>query len=168
MLQLSKDNLKKSQHMMVQLANKKRSERIIKIGDWAYLKLQPYRQNSIVQRKSQKLAAKYFGPCQITEWIGAVAYKICLPTTATIHPLFHVSQLKWLVGNRRGQEDLPVESLEPTSQPQAILDWWMVKRRNQAATRVLVLWKGCPPSEATWEFTDELFSQISRICLWGQ
>jgi len=67
MLQLSKDNLKKSQHMMVQLANKKRSERIIKIGDWAYLKLQPYRQNSIVQRKSQKLAAKYFGPCQITE-----------------------------------------------------------------------------------------------------
>lgn len=134
---------------MVQLANKKRSERI-------YLKLQPYRQNAIVQRKSQKLAAKYFGPYQITEWIGAVAYKICLPTTATIHPLFQVSQLKWLVGNRRGQEDLPVESLEPTLQPQAILDWWVVKRRNQAATQVLVLWKGCPPSEATWEFTDEL------------
>jgi hypothetical protein len=51
----------------VQLANKKRSERIFKIGDWAYLKLQPYRQNAIVQRKSQKLAAKYFGPYQITE-----------------------------------------------------------------------------------------------------
>jgi hypothetical protein len=67
MLQLIKDNLKKSQHMMVQLANKKRSERIFKIGDWAYLKLQPYRQNSIAQRKSQKLAAKYFGPYQITE-----------------------------------------------------------------------------------------------------
>jgi hypothetical protein len=33
--------------------------------------------------------------------------------------------LKWLVGNRRGQEDLPVESLEPTLQPQAILDWLM-------------------------------------------
>jgi hypothetical protein len=32
----------------------------------------------------------------------------------------------------------------------------VVKRRNQAATQVLVLWKGCPPSEATWEFTDEL------------
>jgi hypothetical protein len=51
---------KKNIFFMVQLANKKRSERI-------YLKLQPYRQNAIVQRKSQKLAAKYFGPYQITE-----------------------------------------------------------------------------------------------------
>jgi hypothetical protein len=58
---------KKNIFFMVQLANKKRSERIFKIGDWAYLKLQPYRQNAIVQRKSQKLAAKYFGPYQITE-----------------------------------------------------------------------------------------------------
>jgi hypothetical protein len=43
MLKTIKDNLKLAQHRMIQLANKKRSEWIFKVGDWVYLKLQPYR-----------------------------------------------------------------------------------------------------------------------------
>jgi transposase InsO family protein len=38
-LKTIKDNLKVAQHRMTQLANKKHSERIFKIGDWVYLKL---------------------------------------------------------------------------------------------------------------------------------
>jgi len=38
-LKTIKDNLKVAQHRMIQLANKKRSERIFKVGDWVYLKL---------------------------------------------------------------------------------------------------------------------------------
>jgi hypothetical protein len=32
----------------------------------------------------------------------------------------------------------------------------MTRRKNQAATQVLIHWEGLPPADATWEFTDEL------------
>jgi hypothetical protein len=37
---------------------------------------------------------KYYGPFKIISKIGATAYKLQLPPTAEIHPVFHVSQLK--------------------------------------------------------------------------
>jgi hypothetical protein len=92
-LKTIKDNLKIDQHRMIQLANKKRSECIFKVGDWVYIKLQPYRQQAVNRRGSHKLATKYYGPYQIIEFIGAVAYKLsllsytpsvsCIPLEAT-------------------------------------------------------------------------------------
>jgi len=37
-------------------------------------------------------------------------------------------------------------------EPEAILEKKMVNRQNQAVTKVLLQWKGEPPSKATWEF----------------
>jgi hypothetical protein len=47
---------------MTMVANRKRSGRIFEINDYVYLKLQPYRQQSVAHRLSQKLAANYYGP----------------------------------------------------------------------------------------------------------
>ncbi|KAG7564023.1 Retrotransposon gag domain [Arabidopsis suecica] len=52
------------------------------IGDYVYVKLQPYRQNSVVLRSNQKLAPKYFGPYKIIDKCGVVAYKLDLPTSS--------------------------------------------------------------------------------------
>ena len=64
------------------------------MGDQVYLKLQPYIQTSIAPRANHKLSFKFYGPFPIIEKINAVAYKLQLPPQATVHPVFHVTQLR--------------------------------------------------------------------------
>jgi len=93
-LQLLKNNLHRAQHRMIQQVNSKRRDKEFAEEDWVYLKLQPYRQVSVHRRSSQKLAKRFYGPFRILHRIGPVAYELELPSTARIHPVFHVSLLK--------------------------------------------------------------------------
>jgi hypothetical protein len=95
-----KAHLLKSQERMKRYADSKRSERHFHVGDWIYLKLQPYRQISIQgTTKTHKLKQRFYDPFEILDKIRAVAYKLNLPMDSLIHPVFHVSQLKKCFGN---------------------------------------------------------------------
>ena len=61
----------------------------------------------MARRSNEKLAAKYYGPFEILEKIGAVAYKLQLPPSASIHPVFHVLQLRKAIGTNESLSTLP-------------------------------------------------------------
>ncbi|KAL8107544.1 uncharacterized protein LOC141673411 [Apium graveolens] len=143
-------------------SDKKRTDRTFKVGAEVYLKLQPYRQQSVHERRNHKLSAKYYGPYRVLDRIGQVAYKLKLPPSSKIHDIFHVSQLKGKMGNKKEvQTSLPGTSdtgiIDP--QPTAILDRKLVKRGNKPAVMVLIQWENGTAAEATWEHWEK-FSRL--------
>jgi hypothetical protein len=93
-----KENLAQAQSRIKNYADLKRSERQFIVGDIVYLKLQPFRCHAFGIHANLKLATKYYGAFKILEKIGLAAYRLQLPATADIHPIFHVSQLKKHIG----------------------------------------------------------------------
>jgi hypothetical protein len=104
-----KHNLQPAQNRMKKYADRKRSERELVVGDMAYMKMQPYRHSSLGIHNSLKLHSKFYGSFKVLQRKGQVAYKLLLPDNCTIHPVFHISQLKKHIG---GQSD---SSGEPAS-----------------------------------------------------
>lgn len=157
MILILKFHLLRAQHRMQQNADLHRNDRRFEIGDYVFVKLQPYRQKSVMIRGNQKLSPKYFGPYKILDTCGKVAYKLELSATSYIHLVFHVSQLKEFVGNITVATQLPVESSDVLiREPELIVERKMVQRQGRALTKVLVKWANEPVEEATWEFLFDL------------
>jgi hypothetical protein len=93
-----RQHLLRMQQRMKAQADKHRTEREFAVGEEVFLKLQPYIQPFVARRANHKLAFKFFGPYQIMERIGQVAYKLKLPESSRVHPVFRVSQLKPCIG----------------------------------------------------------------------
>ncbi|GMI77062.1 hypothetical protein HRI_001375500 [Hibiscus trionum] len=150
---------------MKQQADKKRAECEFQKGDKVFLKLQPYRRQSVQSRISQKLSPKWFGPFPIAERIGKVAYKLELPSGSRIHPVFHVSQLKKQVGTEEIQAHLPLIGPDGgiSKEPVRILDRRIGKKGNRAVTEVLVEWTNTFPEDATWEVLYQLQQQFPEF-----
>lgn len=149
-----KENLAKAQNKMKTFADAHRSERVFEVGDWVFLKLQPYKQQTVSIRRNLKLASKYFGPFQILEKIGAVAYKLKLPPEARIHPIFHVSLLKKKVGNiDKISESLPTmgNTGQCLLEPEKVLKRRVILRDSLPVVQYLIKWNHLGEEEASWE-----------------
>lgn len=105
-----------------------------------YLKLRtydPYRQAFVAQHRNEKLTPCYFGPYEMIEKIGKVAYKLKLPPHSV-----HASQLKKAVLTNEKVHSLPLilsSTIEWNVEPEEIVG--IRKGVDSAKPEVLVRWK---------------------------
>ena len=158
-VQLLKDNLNLAQNQMKQQEDQHHSERSFDVGDWVFLRLQPYKQMSLKQyKKDNKLLPKCYGPYKVLQNIGTMAYKLDLPTSSRVHSVFHVSCLKKVIG-----ENLPVQTIFPELdeegkiilEPEAVIETRTRQLQNRSISEYLIKWKNLPTKDSTWE--DENF-----------
>ncbi|XP_058766771.1 uncharacterized protein LOC131640391 [Vicia villosa] len=130
-----KANLKKSQIQMEKQANNKRRDFTFQTGDLVLLKLQPYRQQTVSRRTSQKLSKRFFGPYKVIQRVGEVAYLLDLPSSSKVHPVVHVSLLRPYFSNTASEGFRPLpgdaalsfdNSLVDDSQPPSMDDTRML------------------------------------------
>jgi len=167
MNELIKQHLSRAQLRMKKQADKKRSERQFQVGDKMFLKLQPYVQSTLAPRSSQKLAYKFFGPYEILSRVGLVAYKLRLPASSRIHPVFHVSQLKQMVPSTEVTSSVP-DDLDILRVPEKVLGRRSVARGVSSVAQVLIQWSGMPSSLATWEDRESIQQSFPFAPAWGQ
>lgn len=167
LLHTLKDHMTIAQNRMKQQSDTGRTEREFVVGDWVFLKLHPYRQQSLIKRPSHKLSPRFYGPFQITDRIGKVAYRLALPPHSKIHPIFHVSLLKKRIGDAVPRSfTLPQYDQQGTLlwQPLKVLDMGVLRRKKRNVTQWLIQWVGMPEEDATWEEAHSIAARFPEFC----
>ncbi|XP_073354880.1 uncharacterized protein [Aegilops tauschii subsp. strangulata] len=146
-----------------------RAKRAFDVGEQVLLKMQPYAQSSVVNRPCRKLSCKFYGPFMVAERIGTLAYRLQLPADSSIHPVFHVSQLKPYT-----PDYTPVFSEPPqipdlvtgNAEPVAIVERRMMKKGDAPVIQLQVQWSNRPSTVTTWEDYDILKERYPSTCIW--
>nr|GEV04664.1 transposon Ty3-I Gag-Pol polyprotein [Tanacetum cinerariifolium] len=115
---------------------------------------------SVAARDNQKLSKRYFGPYRILEKVGPVAYRLELPVTSRVHPVFHVSLLKESHQEQEPSTEFPTDWV--TNQPEQELqpDSILQHRQSDDKYELLIKWKNQDQSEATWEDFNDISSRF--------
>ena len=152
---------------MKHYAYRKRSKPIeLKEGQMVHL----HTKNLETSRLSKKLDAKRTGPFKIIKKIGSVAYRLQLPLSWKIHPVFHVSLLRPAIINEQLHLDIIDNNLRPPPdiiddeeeyEVETVLDHKGGKRKNWR--QYLVKWKGYP--DTTWETRSCLMKHTAKSIL---
>lgn len=168
MLRLLKANLQEAQNRMKKSAVKTRTERYFEVGDWVYLRLQPFKQASVALHSNRKLSPRFFGPYKVLQRIGQVAYQLELPSNSKIHPVFHVSCLKRKLGATNVQQSV-LPSIQEDGrmqlEPISVLDRRVVKKNNRPVVQWLIHWSNSFPEDATWENASQIEQKFPEFQL---
>jgi len=94
MIKSAKDALMEVQDHQTKYANQHRHHQIFKEGDQVLLSMRNINNPIDRNRPTKKLTPRFAVPYAIIKVISTTAYKLDLPVTIKIHPVFHVSLLK--------------------------------------------------------------------------
>ena len=122
-------------------------------------------------KKDNKLSPKYYGPYKVLQNIGIIPYKLELPASSRVHPIFHVSCLKKVITDK-----LLVQTILPKLdeegkiilEPKEITKIWIAQLRNQLILEYLVKWKNLPMEDSTWEDDSFIQKHLELLQYWGK
>ena len=149
---------------MKKQADQRHSERSFAVHDLVFLKLQPYVQPSLAPCSHHKLAFRFFRPFRIVPCVGTVVYRLVLPAHSSIHPIFHVSQMKKAVGPQH--EVIPSLSADYAIHlaPEQILQsaWFAVAliKCNKYWSNGTTYRQSCPPGRIMRLFVKSTHEQL--------
>jgi hypothetical protein len=152
-LQHAKANLQEAQQRMMAQQNARRRDVRFAVGDLVRLSAANL---SLPSTMSKKLTAKYLGPFAVEQVISSVAYKLRLPKTLKVHPVFHVSLLQpWHADPSMEHPTAlsrppPVNAEEDRFYVDRLLDKRQIRRGRGFTVEYLVRWRGYGPEDDMW------------------
>ena len=151
------DHLRLAQERQAHYANQHRTDRTFAVGDRVLLDLR-FMNITGSTRTTHKFLPRHQGPYRVVARCGPAAYKLDLPASWKVHPVFYVGLLKPYIDPRSAFPDRITTSAplhdadgEPIYVVERILDKRFVGRTPNRQLEYKVLWAGYPESAATWE-----------------
>ena len=148
-LEEAQANLTVAQSRAKSQVDRSRRDEKFEVGDEVVLST---RHICVNQHLPSKVRRRWIGPYRVAKVISPVAYGLDLPPAWRIHPVFHVSNLKRFQRSKEFErEERPPSPVvvdgEEEYEVEAIL-----RHKGKGARRLyLVMWKGYPITEASWE-----------------
>jgi len=170
LLKQATENLEVAQRRYKKYADTGRRPETFQVRDKVLLNAKNIALDTQARRPSRKFQPKYIGPYKVIEVISPVNYRLELPYTLKIHPVFHVSLLKKYVENyskfsgRFARPPPPVQFDEHVEyEIERILDRRDRVRGRGHQVEYLVKWKGYPVNDATWKPAANLHNAVGAI-----
>jgi hypothetical protein len=156
-IEWARSNMENARDKQTHYANQHRRDLIFKEGEEVWLSTQHLK---LPDGITKKLSSRYTGPFKILQVSSPVTYKLDIPADwvkKRVHPVFHVSLLKrYVPGMDIEASGSHIVDIQPSEQePEYEVERIMGKRLGKdKQVEYLILWKGYPESEATWESSD--------------
>jgi hypothetical protein len=154
-LQHARAKLEEARVRMVAQANSRRRDMSFRVGDKVRLSTANL---SLPSSMSRKLTTRFVGPFVVERVVNPVAYKLTLPESLKIHPVFHVSLLQpWRVDKEFPGHQPTLTQPPPVNEDENrfTVDRLLDKRTRRCGrgqrVEYLIRWLGYGPEDDTWE-----------------
>ena len=156
-LDLAAARLQSAQQHQAHYADQHRRPLALSVGDQVLLSTEHLK---LQEGQANKLRSKFIGPFLVNQVVSSVAYRLQLPATLKLHPVFHVSRLRpYKDGSaefsHRAEDQRPLPEVMPDGEEEYEVDRIVAERtrsiRGRSRLEYLVHWVGYPQHEQTWE-----------------
>lgn len=139
-LRLSKERMKE------QYERNKKAAHSFNVGDLVWLASKDIK----IHQPSPKLGPRQLGPYEVLERIRDLDYRLKLPPSMKVHPVFHVNRLSPYRDNGLDKPP-PPDSVEIEGEEEYKVEKITDSRIYRRKLQYRVLWKGFGKGEASWE-----------------